>query len=362
MAKSDPIFLISLIAIIIAGLIILTSASVTLSQKNFQESYYYVRHQIIYGLLIGLVGFFLIQKIYYRRLKTLSPLLLLFSIILMLLVFVPSIGLSSGGAKRWIGLYGYSFQPAELLKLTFIIYLAAWLETRKKEIHNFFSGLIPFWILMGLIGLLLILQPAVGTLGIITLTSLIMFYLAGGKIRYAILTILIGFLILLFIIKLAPYQMNRIVSYFNPDLDKLGIGYQINQAIIGIGSGGLFGLGLGQSRLKYGFLPETIGDSIFAVAAEELGFIGAIFIISLFLLFTWRALIIAKSSTDQFGRLLAAGIGTWICLQAFINIAAISGLIPLTGIPLPFISYGGSSLAVNLVAAGLISNIARHNG
>lgn len=358
---SDPIFFIILAALLISGLIILTSASVTISQKKFHESYYYVKHQLLNGVLVGLIGFFLVQKIYYRNFKKLALFLLFLSIILLLLVFVPSFGLHSGGAKRWISFYNYSFQPAELLKLTFIIYLASWLESRKKEIHSFFFSLMPFWLMMGIISALLILQPDIGTLILITLIAIIMYALGGGRASHILLTILIGFIILLLVIQFAPYRLNRILSFFSPDLDKLGISYQINQATIGIGSGGLLGLGLGQSRLKYGFLPETMGDSIFAIAAEELGFVGSVFIIFLFFMFVWRTFKIAKNTTDTFGRLLAIGIGSWIGLQAFINIAAISGLIPLTGIPLPFISYGGSSLAINLIASGIILNIAKYN-
>jgi len=359
--KADSFFLANLGALVILGLIILTSVSVVISQKKFENSYYYIWHQVLYGFLPGLFGFILLQKIHYRKLRKLAIPMLIVSIFLLLLVFKSGIGLSFGGAKRWISLYGYSFQPSELLKLTFVIYLAAWFEGRRKSIRGFFSGLLPFWFITGAISVFLILQPDIGTLGIILFTALAMYALAGGRLAHIILTIFMGFLILILIVEIAPYRMNRIITFFSPELDKLGMSYQINQALVGIGSGGFFGLGLGQSRLKYEFLPEAMGDSIFAVAAEELGFIGSIVIVLLFFFLVWRIFVIAKNSYDKFGTLLAFGIGIWIGSQAFVNIAAISGLIPLTGIPLPFVSYGSSALLINLLAAGLVANISRHN-
>ena len=268
------------------------------------------------------------------------------------MVFLPIIGSAGQSAYRWIYL-GFSFQPSELLKLTLILYIAAWLASKRER------TLLPFITIMGVVGLFLFLQPDISTLGVIGIIAVIMYFMAGTPIWHTLLMIMGGFATLVAIIQLAPYRISRLAVFLDPSLDPLGRGYQIKQALIGIGSGGLTGVGLGLSFQKFGILPEPISDSIFAVFAEEMGFIGAFLLVALFLAFAWRALVIAKRTKDLFANLVAIGITTWITVQAFVNIGSMIGILPLTGIPLPFISYGGSALAVELLALGILLNISK---
>ena len=342
------------------GLVILSSASMEVSRTHFNKPYYYFFHQLIYGVGIGLVFFFIAQKIHYRFWKKTAVLILALSIIALILIFVPGLGFGYGGAKRWIDLGLFSFQPSELVKLGFIIYLAAWLETRKTEIKTFSQSTLPFLIIMGLISILVIAQPDIGTLGVIAMAGIVIFFIAGAKFSHILLIALSGLTALFALIKIAPYRMNRLLVYLNPEIDPLGIGYQIKQALIAIGSGGLFGLGLVHSRQKYNYLPSPASDSIFAITAEELGFIGASVLVALFLLLALKGFQIAKNSPDRFAQLITVGIISWLVLQAFINIGAITGLIPLTGITLPFISYGASSMILSLFGVGILVNISKH--
>lgn len=345
--------------LVVVGLGILSSSAVVISYSTYGENYYYLKHQLAPGLLAGILFFFLARKFPHEKLKNLALPFLLFTIGLLLLVFFDPFGISHGGARRWLEIGGFSFQPSELLKLSLVIYLASWLEKRQDSIRSITGGLIPFLLISAVVGVLLVKQPDIGTLGVILFTALFMFFVGGSKISHLIITILSGIAAILVLIKIEPYRFNRLLTFLNPDHDPLGIGYQINQAIIAIGSGGLFGVGIGQSRQKYNYLPEPVGDSIFAIASEEVGFVGASIIIILFLIFAFFGYKISKSASTEFGKLLGFGLTTWILVQAIINIAAISGMIPLTGVPLPFISFGGTSLVVALTSVGIISNIGR---
>lgn len=358
--KPDYILLGTVGALIVLGLIILASASVVMGKERFGESYYYLRHQLIYGLFGGLVLGFVVYRIDYKVWKKLSLPLFLLGFLLLLLVFIPNFGYSYGGAVRWIKLGDFSLQPSEIIKLGFILYLAAWLERKETSIKDFSEGFFPFVFVVGLVGIALIFQPDISTLGIITLSALTIFFLAGAKIFHLSLLILGGLGLLWGLVKIAPYRMARFITFFNPQVDPQGISYQINQALLAVGSGGILGRGLGLSFQKHNFLPEPIGDSIFAIWAEEMGLVGGVIIVLLFLIFVWRGFTISKKCPDKFGELLAAGITSWIGLQAFINIASIIGLIPLTGLPLPFISYGGSALIVSMAGVAMLLNISKH--
>lgn len=356
----DKILLYTIFALVIFGIIMLSSASVAISQENFGEPYYYLKHQFGRGVLVGLALFYAGFKINYKFWKKISVPLLIINIILLFLVFSDKFGYGYGGAKRWINFSGMVFQPVEILKLSFIFYLAALLEMKKKKgIRDFYEGFLPFSITLIVIAVLIIAQPDISTLGIIVATSIVVYFMAGASFRHLLILSSSGIAALLFLIKVAPYRMNRLLVFLNPDLDPQGIGYQIKQALIAIGSGGIWGLGFGQSRQKLLYLPEAIGDSIFAIIAEELGFIGAVFLVCMFTLLAFRGFKIARNAPNKFAGLTAIGITFWIVLQAFINIAAISGLIPLTGIPLPFISYGGTSLAFTLLGMGIVLNISK---
>lgn len=359
--KSDNILLFTVFALLIFGLIMITSAGVVYSESRFEDRFYFFKHQLFNGILPGLVACYIFQKIDYHYWKKISVPLFFVSLILLVLVFVPGVGARLYGASRWIQL-GFipSFQPSEMAKLSIIIYLAAWLESRgSKRIKDFFEGLIPFVGIMAIIGFLIIKQPDMGTLGVIVITMLIMFFSSGSKLSHILWMLLGGIASFFVLIKLAPYRLNRLLIFLNPDLDPRGIGYHINQALLAVGSGGILGLGLGHSRQKFYYLPEPVGDSIFAVIGEELGLIGAVFLVFLFLSFALRGFKISKNSPDDFGKLLGIGITSWIVVQAFINISAITAIIPLTGVPLPFISYGGTSLVFLLAGVGILLNISK---
>lgn len=341
------------------GLVILASASIVISQEKHGESYYYLRHQIIFGLLPGVVLAWIAYKIPSKLWEKFSLPLLLLSFLLLILVFIPGIGYGYGGALRWIQISSISIQPSEVAKLGFILYLAAWLKNRKEKFSKISESLLPFLFIVGILGLFLVVQPDIGTLGIMCFIAAIIYFISGAPLIHMAAIIGSGTALFLLLVKIASYRINRIAVFFNPRIDPLGISYQINQALIAIGSGGVFGFGIGHSRQKYNFLPEPISDSIFAIWSEEAGFIGAIILIALFLTLIWRGFVVSRSSPDPFTRLASAGITTWIGLQAFINIGAISGLIPLTGVPLPLVSYGGSSMVVTLVGAAILLRISK---
>lgn len=357
--KPDYVLIIVVFVLVVLGLILLSSASVVLSYEKFGNNYYYFVHQLIYGVLFGFFAFIITSKIDYHYWKKFAVFLLILTLILLIMVFIPGFGFKYGGAQRWIRIGTWTFQPTELAKLTFLLYLATWFDKRKKGIKDWNSSFLPFVTILVIIGLLIALQPDIGTMSIIMLSAIIVYYVAGANISHLLLLGSAGIGLFLLLIKIAPYRMARLTVFLNPEIDPQGIGYQINQALLAIGSGGLFGRGLGKSIQKYNYLPEASGDSIFAIIAEELGFIRVLILITLFLILAIKGFIIAKRAPDFFGKLLATGITSWLSFQAFINIAAMINLIPLTGIPLPFISYGGSALLFSLAAVGILVNISK---
>lgn len=358
--RPDYIFLFVVVILILFGGLILISVSLSLSKEKFGSIFYYLNHQILYGFLPGLILAFFAFKIDLNFLKKIAPPLLLINLIFLGMVFLPVVGVSFRGAARWIDLGLISFQPSELLKLSFILYLASWLASKiERKKGEFWQTFLAFLIVIGIISTFLILQPDVSTLLIIILVSSLMYFLAETPFWHTILMGLIIVLVLLILIWNAPYRFNRILVFFNPELDPMGIGYQIKQALIAIGSGGVSGLGLGLSQQKAGFLPQAISDSIFAIFAEETGFIGSTMLVLLFFLFFWRGLKIGREGQDKFSKFCAFGITFWITLQAFVNISSMIGILPLTGIPLPFISYGGSALVSELVGVGILLNVSK---
>lgn len=356
--KSDRILLYTTFALLVFGLIMIASAGIAYSRSHFGDSYFFFKRQAL-GVFIGLIVLYFTQKINYNFWKKISFPLFVLSIFLLILVFIPGVGSKIYGASRWIQLGSFSFQPAEMLKLSLIIYLAAWLESRGERIRDFFEGLVPFLTIVALISFLLIKQPDVGTLGVVILIAISMFFVSGSKISHMLLMASGGLAALLILIKMESYRMNRLLVFLHPELDPRGIGYQINQALLAIGSGGILGVGLGHSLQKFNYLPEPVGDSIFAIIGEELGLIGCVVLIALFVTVAIRGLKIAKQARDIFAKLAATGIATWVFFQALINISAIIGLIPLTGIPLPFISYGGTSIIFLMAGIGILLNISK---
>lgn len=356
----DKPLLVAILFLLGGGFLILASASLAVSQKNFGTLYYYSLRQLATGVLPGVAAFLVTMHIHYRTWKKYALPLMILSFVLLALVFIPEISFSAGGARRWLHFGPVSFQPSEIMKLSFIMYLASWLDARRKEIGSVPYGMVPFMVMLALVSIFLVMQPDIGTLGVIVATAGILYFLSGGRISQIATLILFCLVVFYFVVQLAPYRLHRILVFLNPSLDPQGIGYQINQAFIAIGSGGFWGTGFGRGLQKYSYLPEPLNDSIFAVFAEEMGFLGSAFLLFFFLFLFWRGMTIAKSAPDMFGRLLAGGISIGILVQAFINMAAISGLLPLTGIALPFVSYGGTSLVVTLVASGILLNISKY--
>ncbi|MBI1888395.1 MAG: putative lipid II flippase FtsW [Candidatus Spechtbacteria bacterium] len=358
--KIDHALLGAAFVIIIIGLVALLSASNSESQRNLEKVYGYFAHQIFWGIGLGLVAGFITYKIPYKKFRTFALPILLVSVFFLILVFIPSLSLEVSGARRWINVFGFSFQPSEFAKLSVIIYLAAWLEARHSNVKRFSAGLIPFLIIVGITGGLIILQPDIGTFAVLALISASLFFVSGAGILHMGMLGILGATLLFLLIKLEPYRMARLISLLDNSKDPFGISYQINQAMLAIGSGGLLGIGLGKSVQGGIFLPESMKDSIFAVWAQELGFLGVALLIAVFLFFAFKGFRIAKNAKDRFGKLLACGITCWIVIQAFINIGSMIGLLPLTGIPLPFVSYGGSSMVATMAGLGILLNISKH--
>lgn len=359
--KPDYFLMAGFFILLVFGLSMLASASSDLGKQQFNNSYYYLEHQMMFGLSIGGIGFLLGYFIPYQKFKKFAFAFLLVSLAALVLVFTP-LGSLVNNTNRWIRLGPLSFQPAELMKLTFILYLAAWLSNSKlKRSTDFRSGLLPFAIVSGIIAVLLVLQPATSTVAILLSSGLVVYFVSGAPIRYIAGIIAIALVGVTIIILVTPYRRARIEGYFHKSANLQGQNYQVNQAAIAIGSGGLFGAGYGQSATKASYLPTPIDDSIFAVVGEELGFVGAGSLIALFAIVTFRMFWLAKNTRDEFGKLILIGFGSVIALQAFVNMASISGIIPLTGVPLPFVSYGGTALAIFITMVGISLNVTRYN-
>ena len=357
--RAVVIFQFATAVLALAGIALLASASIPLSQTHFGESYYYLRHQVIYGLGLGLIAFLVFSKINYLALRRWALPAVIAAAGLLAAVFLPKIGVTAGGARRWLDIAGFTFQPSEIAKLILIVYLAHWLEKKKSKIAKPVL-MLPLLVWLGLVGGLILLEPDYGTFVLITAVGLAMYFGAGARIKPLALTILAGSVILVGLIIAEPYRRERVLSFINPQHDIAGASYQQNQALIAIGSGGFWGKGLGKGVQKYSYLPETIGDSIFAIISEELGWLGAVVMLGIFLIWVLSCLKIASRSRHIFGHHLALGIAAWIGLQTFFNVLGILGLIPFSGIPLPFVSYGGTALVVELAAVGIIVGIAKN--
>jgi len=358
-SKIDYSLLFIALGLLVYGLIALYSASTVESYVNFGNTSHYILHQLIYGVSLGLIGMYFCSKIDYHFWQKKLPIFIFISLSLLTLVKVPGLGFSFGGATRWLHIGPILFQPAELAKIAIIFYLASWADRKKLGINNFYFGLLPSIGIIVLFSALLLWQPDFGTMLVLISIALVMLFVSGINWQYYFWTTICGILGLFAFIHFVPYRANRIKTFLNPNLDPTGAGYQIKQALIAIGAGSLWGYGYGLSRQKHNYLPEVMNDSIFAIIAEELGFIRVIVVILLFTMFAIKGFQIAKNAPDTFGRMTAFGITTWIIVQAIINIGAMTNLIPLTGIPLPFFSYGSTALIANLAAIGILLNISK---
>ncbi len=334
------------------GILMVYDSSVAIAIREFADQYYFVKEQFRWLIIGWFVCSFCTLFDYHRWYKLALPLLGI-TVVLLLAVFFPGIGVRALGANRWINLGFFILQPAELAKFSIVVYLAAWFSVKEK------GRFLAFLILIAMVFGLVIIEPDMGTAAIILLIALSLYFFSGAPLWHfgMLLPILaVGFIGLAVV---SPYRMQRLTSFINREHDPLGASYQIRQILLSLGSGGVFGLGLGQSRQKYEYLPEANTDAIFAIIGEELGFIGAIGVICFYAMLLWRGFRIAKEAPDRFGQLLAAGVTSWIGIQTTLNLAAMVAIMPLTGIPLPLISYGGSSLVSVLAGLGILLNVSR---
>ncbi len=357
--KIDRPFLIISTILIVGGFLIFSSAALGLFAKGGATYSSVAFSQVVLGLCLGTVAMFIVSRMNPAVFRKMAFFIFLLGIILNILVFVPGLGFEHGGAKRWLSIGSVSLQPAEVLKLAFVIYFAAWVAKVGERIKYFRSGFLPLVILFMICGGLLLLQPDTDNFSMIIFAGLAMFIAAGGRWRFVFLMITVGILGLGLLALTKPYIKDRLMTYINPKTDVLGSSFQLRQSLIAVGSGGFWGRGFGQSVQKFTYLPEPMGDSIFAVAAEEFGFVGGISLLLIFVLFATRGLKIAMRTKDNFSRLLVVGIVIMIVMQAFVNIGAMLGVVPLSGITLPFISHGGTSLFFTLLATGMVMAVSR---
>lgn len=357
--SADTPFLLTVCALVVFGLLIFTSAALGLLAHNGASFTSVAVGQLLLGFLLGGIAALVLSRTDYRRWKRWTPYFFAFAVILSLLTFVPHIGLSLKGASRWIVVGQFTFQPEELLKFATVLFLAAMYSTRFRTIHTLRGGILPLILITGSSALILLAQPNTAGIIIIGMASVGMFFAAGGRLAHMALFVLVGVLAVAGAAYKYPHVLQRIQTFTNQSADPQGSGYQIQQSLIAVGSGQWSGRGFGQSIEKFSYLPEPIGDSIFAVAAEEFGFIGSALLVLLFCSFGILGLRIAARAPDPFGGLLVVGLVVLIVGQSFFNIASVLGLVPLIGVPLIFVSHGGSALAIALAEAGVILSVSR---
>ncbi len=352
MARRHLIASVSIIVVLLTffGVIMVGNSSVVTASRDFSDKWYYLKLQIGWSI-IGLLSFIFFSRFPHKKLEAHATLMFFITLVMLVAVLIPGLGSKRLGARRWLNLGPLSFQPAELAKLTSAIYLSTLVKKKPK--------LLPFVFSVGLVGGLVMLEPDLGTSLVIVGMGILVYLGGGGKVASLLGLIPVSLLLIVFLIVISPYRLNRLLTFFDHSKDPLGASYQIRQALIGIGSGGIAGVGLGQSRQKYEFLPEVSTDSIFAVIGEEFGLIGTTCILGIFLLLIIYGIKISAASSNQFSANLSLAITSAIGVQALLNISAITALVPLTGIPLSYISYGGSSLVILLIASGILVNIAK---
>jgi len=359
--KADYVLLTYFLILLAFGLVMLTSASSAVGFEKFGDRFYYIKRQLLYGVLPGIILFYFFAKMNYLVWKKISLPFFIFSLLLLILVFIPGVGDDfDTGSQSWIKLWGQSFQPAEFAKLGLIVFLAWLLVDKREKLGNFKKG---FLVVLGFGAVplvLVVLQPDIGTLSILFAILFAMLFLGGAKLQHLAALAGTGIVAFALMIAVAPYRAARFATLLHPELDPQGVGYHINQAFLAIGSGGFFGRGLGHSLQKFQYLPEVHADSIYAVIAEEMGFLFAFGLVILLILIASRGLMLAKQAPDYFSRLLVGGIIIWIVTQSFLNIGAMVGVLPLTGVPLPFISHGGTALMIVMAGAGILINISKH--
>ena len=358
---SRPDYLIAVVVAVLtaAGLVIVYSASFAVGLHDFGNVNFFITRQAI-GASIGAVAMLFLARLDYRRLARWSPMILLAALIGLAAVLLPGIGVGSNGAHRWIQLGPLPpVQPSEFAKLAMVIYIAAWLAAKGKQVQQFSLGVVPFVMMVGLVGGLIMLEPDMGTFLVIVLTTSTMFFVAGAALSHIITLGAAGVAGCVLLILVEGYRAERLMAFLHAEDDPDGKGFQILQLLIALGSGGVRGVGLGESRQKFFYVPGAHTDGIFAIAGEELGFIGAVTLLALFAVLIARGFRTALQSEDEFGYLLAVGVTCWIGYQSVINIGGITRSLPLTGIPLPFLSYGNSALIATMAAVGVLLSVSR---
>jgi cell division protein FtsW len=356
----DYTLLVIIFTLLLIGVIMVYSSSAIWSEYKMNDPFFYAKRQLLFAFL-GLIAMYVMMNIPYHKWKDHSNLIIIICYIFLIAVLIPGVGMVRGGARSWIGVGAFSVQPSEFMKLGLIIFMAKMLSERQRYITSFKQGFLPSLLLVFVPFGLIMLQPDLGTGVVLVATCFVMIYIAGAKISHFVSLGVLGLVGFAGLIISAPYRISRIQAFLNPWEDPLGDGFQIIQSLYAIGPGGLMGMGLGQSLQKFFYLPEPQTDFIFAILAEELGFIGGTFVILLFFLLMWRGIRIALNAPDLFGSLLALGVIGMLVIQVFINISVVIGLIPVTGITLPFLSYGGSSLTLTLLSVGILLNVSRYS-
>ncbi len=352
--------LIVVIVLLAIGLVTVLSASAHYSLRTEGDSYFYVKKQLLFALL-GIISMLAISKVDYRIFNSrISYAVLIVAFLLLGLVFVPGIGVTRNNATRWIRIAGFQFQPSEIMKIAIIFFLATIISKNPKKIKEFWTGIVPCLVLIGAVAGLLLLQPHMSATIIIVVIAASMIFVAGARWRHTIPLGLAGIAAGALLVCTSEYRWKRVTMFLDPWQDPRGDGYQIIQSLYALASGGLFGVGLGKSVQKYLYIPEPHNDFIFAIWAEETGLFGAIVVMLLFGIFIWRGMTIALKATDMFGSLLATGITVMIGIQAIFSIAVVSSAMPVTGIPLPFFSYGGTALMILLSCVGILLSVSRH--
>lgn len=340
--------------LIIFGLVMVYDASAIQAIRDFKDGYYYIRQQLIW-VLIGVIFLIFFAKFDYKNFKKIALPMLIVSFLLLLSVFIPGFGASGGGAHRWLKIGSLTLQPAEIIKLTGVIFLASIFEKKVK--------LLTLILLVGSVGFITaVLQKDLGSTIVFVVTAAFLYFVSGGMLRHFLLVLPLTIGAILVLIFTSAYRSRRILAFLDPFSDPQGFTYHISQVLIALGSGGLLGLGLGHSRQKFEYIPEVTTDSIFGIIGEELGFVGAVFLVLLFGFLIYRGFKIADNCDDNFGKILALGLTFWLGIQIVVNLSSMTALLPLTGVPLPFISYGGSALVANLTAVGILLNISKQSG
>ncbi len=345
-------------ALVAIGLVMVFSASSATAYAEHGDIAYYLKRQLVW-LTIGLSAAYLCYRIDYQHLRKAAPYLLVAAIAGLVLVFVPHVGLGVNGGRRWIGTASLSLEPSEFAKIALVIYLSTMLSARGERITSLGRGLFPLCVPVVIMAVLVLKEPDMGTASLLLFIAFTLFFAAGARLVHlaAIMLATVPFAALT--VLASPYRRARIFAFVDPWKDPLNTGFHIVQSLLALGSGGIFGVGLGASRAKFFYLPEQYTDFIFSVLGEELGLIGTLVVVALFVMLAYRAVRIALAAPDRFGFFLAIGCGAMIAIQAFVNIGVVSSSWPVTGVPLPFISFGGSSLIVNLIAVALIANVGR---